>query len=169
MGIEGTIVVEFGESVASDQQFTVVELDDAVNVDTSGNIKTSFNPDDTPGFVVHYDETQLCIDRVECSSGSVSAGSLVSRTRTRQLQFTNTDDSQELSHIPDGDVDFEEYGNSPAIVQDGRKIRAAGQVPAIGEATYSIRCRAYRLNPPTLTLEEDETYPILVVVYMEAV
>lgn len=168
MTVESTIVVEFGESVAGDQEFVVVELDDAVNVGADGKARTSFTPDDRPGFIVHYDETRLRIDRVECSDGSVSSGSLVSRSRARQMSFTNTDDSQELGHIPDGDVDFEEYGNNPAVVQDGRKLRAAGQVPAIGEATYSIRCRAYRLTPPTLELAYDESYQVLVVVYMEA-
>lgn len=167
MAVESTIVVEFGEGV-DNSELVVVELDGEVNLDADGNEKTSFSPDDSPGFIVHYDETKLRIDRVECSDGSVSSGSLVSRIRTRQLQFTNTDDSQQLSHIPDGEVELEEYGNNPAIVQDGRKIRAAGLVPSIGKATYDIRCRAYRLTPPDLDLEEGETYPVLVVVYMEA-
>ncbi len=168
MAVESTIVVEFGEGVDS-SELVVVELDGEVNLDADGKEKTSFSPDDTPGFIVHYDETKLRIDRVECSDGSVSSGSLVTRSRVRQLSFTNTDDSQELAHIPDGEVVFEEHGNNPAIVVDARKVKAAGQVPAIGKATYDIRCRAYRLTPPDLELEGDQTYPILVVVYMEAI
>jgi len=174
MVVEATIVAEFGTSI-SDSEFIVIELDDQANGDV-----TSFNPEHTPGFVVHYDPAKIRIDRVECSSGEIAGGNRVTRSRTKAMSFTNTEDNQQLSHIPSGDLTWNWRGkgtevaagarvNSPAIEQSIRDVRALGAVPAVGEVTFNMQCNAFTLTPPTLTLGEGDSWSILVVVYMEKV
>ena len=162
-----TVVVEFGDGVDS-SALVVVELDDAVNRDADGKPNSSFHPGDEPGFVVHYDPAALRIDRVRCSSGMIVDNGRVSRARKQRVQFTGPGKPVSLSHIPASGVSVSWYGNASTISQAGRQVTAAGTLPAIGEAAYTINCHAYRLVPPPLILAENETYPILVVVYMES-
>lgn len=171
MAIEGSIVVQFGDAV-DDESFVVVELDDKVNKDNIGNVITTFLPSESAGFIVHFDESLLRVDSVECSSGKVTGGDRTERDRTQQVQFVNTEDKVELSYIPAGEVEFEWYaegadGNEPEIDVDGKKMLALSETPGIGEATFNINCRAYTLEPPALELDEDESYPILCVINME--
>ena len=148
----------------------VVELDGENNLDAEGNEKTSFNPGDEPQFLVHFDPAQLRIDRVRSSSGMCVSLGEVARLRDQQVSFTNADDTQELSYIPAGGVVWSWYGNSPAIQVDYRKLTvvSAGAVPAIGKAVYGIKAQSYKLIPPPLDLSDDQTWPILVVITMEA-
>ena len=162
-----TIVVEFGEGVDS-TALVVVELDDAVNRDSEGKPTSSFHPGDEPGFVVHYDPAALRIDRVKCSSGMVIDNGPVSRVRKQQVQFVVPGKPVSLPHIPASGVSVDWYGNAPTISQAGRQLTASGILPAIGQANYSINCHAYRLAPPPMSLAENESYPVLIVVYMEA-
>ena len=161
-----TIVVEFGEG-ADSTALVVVELDDAVNRDSEGKAITSFHPGDEPGFVVHYDPAALRIDRVKASSGMIVDNGRASRERKQQVRFTGPGKPITLPHIPASGVSVDWYGNAPTISQADRQITAAGSLPAIGEAAYNIACHAYRLVPPPLSLAENESYPILVVIYME--
>ena len=166
--ILATVVVEFGEG-ADDGALVVVELDDAVNLDVDGKVKTSFYPGDRPGFIIHFDDTALRVGEIRCSSGMVTGGIMVSRSRTQQVQFASPGSAVDLPHIPAGGVSVAWYGRSPTLSQDGRRLTASGDLPAIGEASYSIRCLAYTLVPPPLSLVGDATWPVLVVVTMEAV
>ena len=162
-----TIVVEFGEG-ADSTALVVVELDEAVNRDSEGKPTTSFRPGDEPGFVVHYDQAALRIDRVKSSSGMIVDNGRASRERKQQVRFTAQGKPITLPHIPASGVSVDWYGNAPTISQAGRQVTASGSLPAIGEAAYNIACHAYRLVPPKLSLAENQNYPVLVVVYMES-
>lgn len=168
MAVKGTIVVEFGKSV-SDSSFVIIELDDEVNQTEQGEVYTSFLPSEEAGFIVHFDTAELRIDRVESSDGSIAGGNTVTRSRTQQLQFTNTEDDEQLSYIPSNEPTPMWYGNAPGVTRDNRNIRAGGEpLPAIGDFAFNIQAVSYILSPPTgLVLEDDETYPVLAVVYME--
>lgn len=167
MTVAATIVVEFGQGVDSGA-LVLVELDETMNLDSDGQAKTSFIPGDTPYFLVHHDPS-VRIGRVACSAGMVTGGATVSRDRSQQLQWPNTEDSQELPHIPRGPVAWQWWGNVPAITRDGRTLKASGiWIPAIGQASYAITARQFRLIPPALALGEGETFPILIVITMEA-
>jgi len=166
MSTTATIVVEFGDGADSDA-LVVVELDDESNLDDDGEEKTTFNPGDQPYFLVHHEST-VRIGSVECSSGMVTGGSSVSRSRTQRMEWSDTDESQELPHIPSGEVSWTWYGNQATVTRDGRSLPAIDGVPAVGDANYSMAAYQYQLIPPSLDLSEDEEYPILIVVTMEA-
>lgn len=165
MSVAATVVVQFGTGVDS-SALVVVELDGEVNLDLEGKEKTSFAPEDSPFFLVHHDAA-LRVERVTCSSGMVSGGALVVRSRSQQLQFAG-EESQDLPHLPASSPTWQWYGNAPQISRDGRTLTPSGALPAIGEASYRIKARQYQLTPPPLVLVGDENYPILIVIHMEA-
>jgi len=168
MSVEATIIVEFGVGVDSGA-LVVVELDEAMNLDQNGEEKTSFNPGDVPYFLVHHDAS-VRIGAVRSSSGMVSGGTVVSRERSQQMQWVKADDQQDLPHVPANTPVWQWWGNVPQINRDGRTVTASGTgIPAIGEATYIIEARQYQLTPPPMELADDDTYPVLIVIYMEAV
>ncbi|MBV5328486.1 MAG: hypothetical protein JZU65_12775 [Chlorobium sp.] len=168
MSVAATVVVEFGTG-ADSSALVVIELDETMNLDGDGEEKTSFSPGDQPYFLVHHD-TSVRIGSVKCSSGMVTGGNSVPRERSQQVQFAAAEEAQELSHIPSGGIGWTWYGNAPAITQTGKSLVAATEdsLPAIGEAKYTMEARQYHLIPPVITLADDETWPVLIVVYMEA-
>ena len=91
----------------------------------------------------------------------------VTRTRSQQMQFATTDPT-ELPHNPSSSPTVRWYGNDGALSRTGRSVRATGSIPAIGEVSYPVRFAQYRLIPPSLSLSGEETWPILIVVTMEA-
>ena len=171
MAVEATIVLEFGDGAPSDA-LVIVELDDVVNKNTDGSDKTSFSLNDKPGFIVHYDTSALRIGSVKASSGMIVDSGNVSRSRTAQISLSSVNNKQTLSYIPSGGVNWKWYGNVANISQSIRELIATGgSIPAIGDISFSINARAYLLYPPTISggLRPDETWPILVVIYMEGV
>lgn len=162
-----TIVIEFGTGTNADDSLVVIALDDEFNTDEDGNVKTSFEPGDTPGFTVHYDSRAVRIDSVQCSVGMVVSRGNVSRENTQQLSWTNNTDSQTLPHIPQGAVSWKWFGTTGEVQQTERQLVSTGDIPAIGKATYSYSANGYTLLHPALTLEAGESFPVLVSVQME--
>jgi len=166
MTIEATVVVEFGDG-ADSSALVVVELDGEMNKDAEGEEITSFEPGMPAYFLVHYDTSKLYIGSVKSSAGGITGGTAVTRDREQQLSFTRADEGQDLPHIPAGGVTYKWYGNTPLLTIDGRNIKA-NLVPAICEAAYKIAATQYCLIPPAMTLVDDEQYPVLIVITMEA-
>lgn len=163
--MKATIVVQFGQG-ANSSALVVVELDGELNTDSEGNEKTQFVPGDRPVWLVHHDAT-VRIGSVACSSGMIQPLGQVVRTRTQQLSFPSRE-ATDLPYVPAGGVSARWYGNNGSLTVSGRSVRATGAVPAIGEVSVPVRFQQYRLIPPTLSLSGEETWPILIVVTMEA-
>jgi len=167
MTVSATVVVEFGTG-ADSSALVVVELDGEVNKNSEGEEITTFEPGMPAYFLVHYDTSLLYIGSVESSSGGVTGGAVVSRSREQQLSFTQTDEGQDLPHIPSGSITYKWYGNTPSLTVNGRNLKA-NLAPSICDATYNINAKQYCLIPPAMSLVDDEQYPVLIVVTMEAV
>lgn len=161
--MEATIVVQFGQD-ASSQALVKIELDEQMNVDADGNEKTSFQPGDTPYFLVHHDST-LRVQKVECSSGMVQSFGTVGRARTQRAQWVNTD-AVELEYEV-SDPSFEWFGNDAIPTVVGRSMTPTGAVPAICDISMMVSFEQFKLIPPELTLSEGDDWPVLVVVTME--
>jgi len=167
VSVEATIVVEFGQGVDSGA-LVVVELDEVMNLDLDGEEKTSFSPGDTPYFLVHHDQT-VRIQSIKSSSGMVSGGNIVTRDRNQQVQWVKDGEKQDLSYTPANSPTWKWWGNTPTTTRDGRTVTVSEPgIPAIGEVSYVIETKQYQLTPPPMDLEEDETYPVLIVIYLEA-
>ncbi len=156
---QATIVVDFGAGADTDA-VAVVELEDTG--------KSSFAPGTEVVFLVHYDQSKLRVASVAASSGMVVPFGQAQVERRTQGVFPAPDAAVDLPHIPSGPVTATWYGKAAAIGQEGRRITARNGTPAIGELVYKVSCLRYKLIPPPLDLADDETWPVLVVVRMEA-
>lgn len=163
--MKATVVVQFGQG-ADSNALVVVELDGELNRTADDQEKTQFFPGDRPVWLVHHDAT-VRISSVACSSGMIQPLGQVTRTRSQQMPFP-AGEAVELPYVPAGGVSVQWYGNNGALSRTGRSVRATGSVPAIGEVSYPVRFAQYRLIPPSLSLSGEETWPILIVVTMEA-
>jgi len=163
-----TIVVSFGDSVATDDQFFIVELDGVLNVDSAGEVKTQFQPEDDVFFLMHYDKSKLRITDIKTTDSQVVVGREVTRSTTTEYLFVDPSTPQELTYIPDKKPEPSWYGNESALRREGRSVYAAS-CPCIGDITYEYKATSARLAPPDITLEADETYPVAIVIYVEAV
>jgi hypothetical protein len=161
----GTIILNFADAAASGA-LVVVEMDDDLNRDGAGEVKTSYFPGDQPCFLVHHDAT-VRIKSTSMSSGFLAYQGLVYRARTNQMQFATDTDAQETPHIPIS-VSASWYGRSPSLAVDGRKLTAS-EAPSIGDVTHSFMAHSYRITPPEINISGEEKYYILTVVEIESI
>jgi hypothetical protein len=161
----GTIILDFADTNAGNA-FIVLELDDELNKDSAGEVKTSFYPGDNVYFRIHHDDTVRIKSSAQSSGTVVSFGS-VRRTSTQQMSFPTLNDEPETSHIPIS-ISPVWYGRVPILSIDGRKLKA-NNVPAIGEITHDFYAWSYRITPPPLVLSGDEKYYILTVITLESI
>lgn len=167
MSMKTTVVVQFG--TAADSTAVVrIELDDVANLDAEGKPTTTFHHGDNPVFLVHYDHALLTVGTVECSSGMVQATGEVSREREQQISFIDIETAQSLDYITSSIPGFNWYGNDAAPAITGRELKPEGVVPAICDAKLVASFDQFRLIPPPVVLAEDEEWPILIVITMEA-
>lgn len=161
-----TLVVNYGDGVDS-SLFSLALLDDFLNRDARDEVITSFAPGDLVNFLVQVDPA-LRIDRVVATHGQVVSQGYCLRERTDQLLFAEL--QGELSAIPAGALSAAWYGRAAAgLKASGRQLTVTGSVPALGDITYSARFAGYVLHTPMVELAADEEYPIIIVIYIEAV
>jgi hypothetical protein len=161
-----TIVVKFGDSVASGA-LCLVELDEKMNVDGEGKAKSQFYPGDPVYFLVHHDPT-LQITAIGCTSGQVVAQGTVSRDHKEDVFFLAPDEAHETPHNVAGGVTGKWYGRASALTMTGRSLLAPG-APCIGSISYSFTARLFQFLPPAMTLAVDETWPVGIVITVEAI
>lgn len=148
-----TLVINFGAG-ADSSLLAVALLDDELNKDASGEIKTSFAPGDQPYFLVHLDPA-LAIGSVRCSSGSARYLGEVTRTEEADIDADSPGDTAELSYLPSGGVSGDWYGNRPGMTVSGRTITWAEPLPATGKIRYSYRAYSYQYSPPPLAADQE--------------
>lgn len=151
---KSTLVIVRDESVDADA-LAVAALDDELNLDNEGNVKSQFLPTDSPYFWVHLD-TGLRITQIRCSSGSVR--SLGQVTRTAEIDTLDIDeagDEHELEYNPASEPVFEWYGNRPTVSRNGRTITFSGELPAAGRGSYTFTALSYQYQPPVLSADQN--------------
>jgi len=166
MNVGETLVAQFGSS-ADSSAFVAKDLDETLNLDGEGNVKTSWVDGDEVWFWVQHDAS-LVIDRVEPTSGMVVDCGQARRSRTQELTF-KTADTVELSHIPAKNPTYTWYGNKGAgLTRNGRAVSVSGNLPCTCDAEIPIDVHLYRFIPPKLDLGSGETYRVVIVIYLEA-
>ncbi len=173
MAVEASIVVQFIDSTTSETGNVVVELDPIHinNLDANDQLKSNFIPTDQPVFLVHHND-KVYVDSVACTHGSVIyLGENKTRERELELFFSSTDEIT-ISYNKPTLKSIEWYGNSCTFAIDGNVLtpNASGTFPCLADAVFNVLYnRQYKLIPPSLDLEADETYKIVVVIYMGVV
>lgn len=145
-----TLVISLDAAAADSGLLALAFLDDARNLDETGQTRSQFAPGDAPYFLVHLDPA-LTIRAVECSSGAARYLGRVTRSATIEALDVDADgDTVELEHIPASEPECSWYGNVPNIARDGRTLTFTGALPAAGRAAYTYRAHSYQYQPPPL-------------------
>lgn len=154
--VPDTLIIRFGEDVASTALATL-ELDDEYNDGAS-----SFAPDVAGVGLLFHCDSNLQLERLMVSNGSFNIIGPVTRSETNRAIFPSTEDKVTLGHNPIS-VSGSFYGRTPSLIVNGREVSASIDC-CICELTHSFNATSIILRPPSgLELDEDETYPILVV------
>lgn len=162
-----TIVIAFGEEVSDTEAagfYGKVLLDYVLNLDSSGEVKTSFGPKEPCHLLCHL-KPGWTISRVESTDGEVQLFALVERDYTQEKLFFSTSENQKnLDFFPSRGITHSWYGNESEIIAVERSITAPS-APVIGDLTYSFFANSLTLTPPPgLTLADSESWPIGVVI-----
>ncbi len=177
MGVEASIILQFGDDVDRDSAKVTIELDDesSNNIDSDGNLYSSFLPSMTPEFLIQYNTDRVYISAVKCTDGFVNkVGTNKSRSREKETLFTRYDveETKDTNYLYTDSLSFSFRGKAATLELNDNSIRAtSSQVyPCVADCSFqTLFQELWRLTPPSLTLAEDETYSIYVVVYVENV
>lgn len=160
-------------------------------------ILTQFEPGYHPHFLIHYDSNLIISEISFSSGNVVKisnnlhpnfAGGLI-RERTQRLQFVREFIDSEKAYAnltykqryPYADAVEKEWFIDPNITSsvvesgwsvDGRivslpTVSNIGKKVKIMDYTYKVHFEQYRFDPPAMSLAEDETFPVLIVFYLE--
>lgn len=170
MAVEASIVVEFGEGVSEDET-VLIEFDDqhSNNLDAAGDIKSTFSPGEQPVFIVQHADT-LRIANVLCTHGSIGLiGNNPIRSREKEILFTTLETEESLGYLNLVQTNLEWFGNTGSLlIENNQAILDGGTIPCLGNLNFDVVFNSqYMLTPPVLNLINDETYKIVVVIYME--
>lgn len=178
MAVEASIVTVFGDE-ESQSAVIKIEIDDQhVNNqytdDGEVKVKSSFLPNDKPVFIIHHDSF-VKITSVKCTNGSVQKLSTnVSRSRETDGLFSFSGSTIDTGYVGLSSLSYIFYGNNCApFIESSLKstIKAdSGTFPSYGKFTYTVNFQEqWMLTPPSLSLSDDESYTIYVVVYVESI
>lgn len=171
--LEATIVVEFngGGSDTSDY-IARIQLDSVANED-----KSSFLPGDEPVFEANF-SSNVRVDNVISLEGSIRDVGTATRSEVFSNVFTSVDVDEpttyQLPVVPSG----------TSISYKGRGGLMTSEISSTGILTYTgdvgkapfqafidttYAAKLYRLTPPEITLEANETYEVIIVFYLTLV
>lgn len=171
MSVNTSIVVEFVSGAQGVGDTVIIELDDTHpnNLNSDGDVKSNFEPEDRPVFLVHHAAHLRVVD-VKCTAGVVSETGLnIIRERELNALFNTLDAMVSLRYVAGTLLTQEWYGNiGVAVIEDNQLELTGGTVPCVCDTTFNVSFdRQYMLTPPSLSLAADETFSIYIVVYME--
>jgi len=169
MTTQATIVTSFGDGGGGNGEHVVAEFDDDLNIDSDGEVKLSFNPGDDVYFLVQHD-SKVRITNVKSTLGQVQSQGDVSRTRTKTILFAELNEKKSFGYIGSS-PSVNCFGNQAAVntIDDVDVVAVSGTMPAMIEVSKSCTFKSYKLIAPVPALDEDEEYPVGVVIYMEVV
>ena len=165
-----TKVVVFGSDVAGVDSGVQILSDDLVNIDDDGEIKNEYYPGDSRFLLVIVPDTYRLIE-VKTTDGSVVATGAVTRAQKDRLLFADKDESLSLTQLPAGSVSPKWYGKTATITIDKQSVTASA-APCIADLSYNYSALQYKLTAPVslnIGTEEDDDWPIGVVVYVEEI
>lgn len=163
--VVANMIVSFGGDVSTDAK-AIIELDGVANNDV-----TSFSPGDTVNFLINYDTARLSLMWVKATSGNISmAGQKVENRVNQNVLWLYSTDKKELSYIPAGSLTPTWFGNEAAgikLTEISTVAITGGILPAICHIAYPVSFVMGRLFTPSVTLADEETYPVTIVAHFE--
>ncbi len=167
MNVVDTLIVNFGEAVATASGSIIAEWDDSLNLDAGGEVKTQFVPGDEIFLLVHHDADVSIVD-VKPTAGSLSNLGNIQLQRIQEIGWGNIDDEQQLTYNPTGNLAFAWKGRvGLAPVKNGKAVTLGSSFPCLALVSYGVDFTRYRLQTPIMTLAKDETFPLRVYIYYQ--
>lgn len=163
-----TIVVQFGTpgDSSSTAGHLSAEIDSRPDGLNAG--KTSFVPGDSVAILV-YKTSNVTIDEVGCSSGSIRPSGTTTVSRTEDLTFANSKTSS-LSAPATGGLTTTWLGRSLGSLSrgpDGTTVTAGSSGIAVARVTYTALAHVYTINSPA-SIGGETDFSVAVVIAGEA-
>lgn len=174
MSVQATTVVSFNSGSDAEYVFNL-ELDESLNLDLEGEVKSSFSPSDIIYLQVNKSDNVDIIDIV-VTSGKISINGNDTREATVNNLFVARDETEDtgeflLPHIAsDFSVSF--IGKTGAVedsvtsIGQSKLIPDKTKTPFIAEIKYTYKVTSYKFTAPDIELEENETYETAIVFYI---
>lgn len=165
-----TLVVAFGEEVSDDDAanfYSRIALDDSLNKDAAGKVKTSFNPPDDVHIMCQL-KLGWKIQKVEWTSGQVVVNGIVPRTDTMERTFfIDTETDKNLNFYPSGGISGSPfYGKTCTFLRGEDRIVIPSSAPVMVDLSYSYVGYSLTIHTPNVALGEDDSWPIGVVIWV---
>lgn len=175
--LQDTLIVEFTGD--SDVDFiAVADFDDTLNLDADGESTRVFSPGNDIHFWLHL-SSNMKVDEVRATYGTVTAGSVSSRSKVQRGLFTSIDSNDPtvvtLDSVPSsfnntyyGKLGFPtiRYGDFGVLTMTGGDII---NIPYIVDVSYNFPVQLYTLKTPAMVLAEGESFPVAIVIYISEV
>lgn len=173
--LETTILVSFNGGSSSADHSILVELDDVLNVDSNGDVITSFGQEDTP-HIRFAASTNVTLDAVVATAGGIiDLGTFPRSLNTEQLFASRDKDDKDTYTIPVVETSYSVsyVGNTGGYTVTtepyGVKTLTGSTelAPFLADIVANYRARIFRLIPPDMNLvNDDDTFQIYVVFYV---
>lgn len=178
MIIEATAVIDFnGADEASVDYLTFIQLADAYNVDDAGEVKTSFTIGDTIYFEYNFSSNLRLLNTVS-TYGSVNNIGTNSGSMTVQQLFASRDSNDPSTYtlpVTGKSISASYYGRSGNYDIEKLKygmyqiVADVNRTPFIADLNINYSYGLTKLQTTYQELEEDETFPVSVVYYLELI
>jgi len=173
--LETTILVSFNSGSSTAGHSVLVELDDILNVDSSGEELTSFGQDDSP-YIRFNSSSNVTLDAVVATAGGIIDHGTEGRTAIADQLFASRDpeaeDKYTLTVLPTSySVSYTGRAGAYSVEEElGDRVTLVGDVdhtPFLATVTADYSARIFQLVPPDMALDDDDsTYQIYVVFYV---
>jgi hypothetical protein len=175
MTIQATTVVSFNSGSSDTEYIFNLALDDTLNLDNDGEVKSSFSPSDSIYLQVNKSDN-VDITGIEVTSGSIRSTGSDEREYSVSNLFTTRGDSDDtdefvLEHIP-GDCSVSFIGKNGSVeksltpIKQFKFIPDRRKTPFIAKFDYTYEVLTYKFTAPTMDLDEDESFELAVVFYI---
>lgn len=177
--LEDTIRVEFNGSGAEVEHVAIANVDDVLNVNSDGSEKTSFGSGESVYITLHLSSNiSLSAIRLTHPDATIELVESATRTLKEQWFFTGIALGNETVHttsVVPSSIGLNFFGNTGSPSQTTQEVGVVevkandfSNVPYIADVSIQYTVVVYKLTLPEVTLiDDDDSYPVGVVFYVE--
>ena len=159
-----TTVLTFDSSSSSD--IGVLEIDPNLNVDSDGNVKSSFQPKEKIYLSLHFDENKYVVNSFISSTGDIQLVGKQAGKRSIEQQFLQ-EATTDLQYIVYELINTVWYGPQGVISYSYNKITST-IVPCIVDLNFYIVSYIYVYIPDEyVNLENKDSFPVNIISNLE--
>lgn len=174
MSLQATTVVTFNDGSSDAEYVFNLALDDTLNLDSAGEVKSSFSPEDLIYLQVNK-SANVDIKEVAVTAGVITKLRNDSRSNSVTNLFVSRPDTDSeefvLEHIPES-ASVSYIGNKGAVEKSVTAIEQfkytpdMKKTPFIAKFDYEYEITSYRWSPPAIDLQDEETFDMAIVFYI---